>query len=180
MHPDDPTSGVIARLRDGALVTVRPIRPDDEPLMAVFHAGISPRSVYQRYFHLTTLEQRITHTRLALTCNVDPAVGVALVAEHTSGEGAHAVVALGRLTRTEPLGSAEIALLVMDRWQGLGLGTAMMHALVAAAQRLEVHRLHGEMQAGNDAMRAVVRRAGFMIRSVPGDAAVLRAELTLA
>lgn len=180
MHPDDSSSGVIARLRDGALVTIRPIRQDDEPLMAVFHAGVSPRSVYQRYFHLTTLEQRITHTRLALTCKVDPAVGVAIVAEHTPGNGARAVVALGRLTRTEPAGSAEIALLVMDRWQGLGLGTAMMHELVAAAQRLGLRRLHGEMLAGNDAMLAVVRHAGFVIRSVPGDAAVVRAELTLA
>ena len=68
-------------------MTIRPIRPDDEPLMAAFHAGLSPRSVYQRYFHITTLEQRITQQRLALTCRVDPAQGVALVAEHAAGEG---------------------------------------------------------------------------------------------
>lgn len=178
MDRDDTASGVAARLRDGTLVTLRPIRPDDEALMAAFHAGVSPRSVYQRYFHLSTLEQRITHTRLALTCKVDPAVGLAIVAEHTSA-GVRSVVALGRLTRADPPGSAEIALLVMDSWHGLGLGTAMMGELVAGARRLGLHRLYGDMLADNDAMRAVVRHAGFVIRSVPGDAAVLRAELTI-
>ena len=60
---------------------VRPIRPDDEAMIAAFHAGLSPRSVYQRYFHITTLEQRTSQQRLALTCRVDPAHGAALVAE---------------------------------------------------------------------------------------------------
>ncbi len=180
MVADSPPAEVSVRLRDGVLVTLRPIRPDDEPLMAVFHAGVSPRSVYQRYFHLSTLEQRVTHTRLALTCRIDPALGWAIVAEHTAPDGIRSVVALGRLTRSDPPGSAEIALLVVDRWHGLGLGTAMMHALVEAARRLGVHRLYGDMLADNDAMRAVVRHAGFVIRTVPGDAKVLRAELTLA
>ena len=176
MPSDDSTRGDTLRLRNDAIVTIRPIRGDDEPLMVTFHAGVSPRSVYQRYFHLSTLEQRVTHTRLALTCRVDPAVGLALVAEHTTAEGERAVVALGRLTRTDPPGSAEVALLVVDLWHGLGLGTGMMRALVAGARDLGVQRLYGEMLADNDAMRAVVRHAGFVIRAVPGDAAVLRAE----
>jgi acetyltransferase len=180
MHRGDTASGVTTRLRNGAVVVIRPIRPDDQPLMVVFHAGLSSRSVYQRYFHLSTLEQRVTHTRLALTCNVDPATGLALVAEHTAPDGTVAIVAQGRVTRTDPPGSAEIALLVMDNWQGLGLGTAMMLALVEAARGLGLRRLHGEMLADNDLMRAVVRHAGFVIRPVPGDAKVLRAELTLA
>lgn len=179
MHPGDSASDVRVRLRDGALVTIRPIRPDDEPLMVTFHAGVSPRSAYQRYFHLSTLEQRVTHTRLALTCKADSAVGLAIVAEHASDDGTRAVVAIGRLTRTDAPGSAEIALLVIDSWHGLGLGTTMMHELVAASRGLGLHRLSGDMLADNDAMRAVVRHAGFVIRSVPGDAAVLRAELSL-
>lgn len=162
-------------LTDGTSVVIRPIRPDDEPLMAAFHAGLSMRSVYQRYFHITSLEQRITHSRLSLTCRDDPAAGMAIVAEHQMADGTPKVLALGRLTRTEP-GAAEIALLVVDRFQGLGLGRAMMRELVASAQTLGVSRLYGDMLADNDAMRAVVRQAGFVIRSVPGDAAVLRAE----
>lgn len=179
MPSGDPAAGTTLALRDGAVVTLRPIRPDDEPLMVVFHQNVSARSVYQRYFHLSTVEQRVAHTRLALTCNVDPAVGVAIVAEHVADGGAREVVALGRLTRSDPPGTAEIALLIVDRWHGLGLGTGMMHELVAAARRLGLQRLYGDMLADNDAMRAVVRHAGFVIRTVPGDAKVLRAELTL-
>jgi acetyltransferase len=166
-------------LRDGASVTLRPIRPDDEPRMASFHAGLSTKSVYQRYFHLSSLEQRITHARLSMTCRVDPSTGVALVAERRDGAGEREVVALGRLTRTGPDGDAEIALLVQDRWQGLGLGTAMMRLMIAAGRALGLRRLHGDMLADNDAMRALVRRAGFVVRTVPGDGAVLRAELSL-
>lgn len=166
-------------LSDGTAVVIRPIRPDDEPLMAPFHAGLSVRSVYQRYFHLSSLEQRIAHSRLSLTCRVEPAVGVAIVADHVTADGTHEVLALGRLTRTEP-GAAEIALLVMDHWQGRGLGRAMMQELVAQARGLGLRRLYGDMMADNDAMRAVVRRAGFAVQPVPGDAAVLRAERLLA
>lgn len=173
------TASAEVTLTNGARVMLRPIRPDDEPLMAAFHAGLSSRSVYQRYFHISSLEQRIANARLALTCRVDPALGLAIVAEHATAAGGREVLALGRLTRTAPDGSAEIALLVMDRWQGLGLGGAMMRHLVAAARALGLRRLYGDMLADNDAMRAVVRHAGFVIRPVPGDAAVLRAELLL-
>jgi len=168
----------VKTLTDGTRVVIRPIRPDDEPRMAAFHAGLSLRSVYQRYFHITSLAQRITHSRLLLTCRVDATTGLAIVAEHLAADGTAEVLALGRLTRTEP-DAAEIALLVMDRWQGLGLGRAMMQELVRRARALGLHRLHGDMLADNDAMRTVVRHAGFVVRTVPGDAAVLRAELYL-
>ncbi len=179
MVPDAASSTMPVKLRDGTHVTIRAIRPDDEPMMAAFHAGLSPRSVYQRYFHLSTLEQRVTHARLALTCRFDPATGRAIVAEHEAPDGARSVVALGRLTRTTPPEAAEIALLVVDRWQGLGLGSAMVDALISEARGMGVHWLYGDMLADNDAMRAVVRHAGFVIRTVPGDAKVLRAELTI-
>lgn len=169
-------AAVEVRLKDGAVVCVRPIRADDEPRMAAFHAGLSARSVYQRYFHIASLAQRVEHARLALTCRTDPAVGLALVAEHRHDDGGSEVVALARLTRTGTDGSAEFALLVVDRWQGLGLGRVMLQQLVRAARALGVRRLYGDMLSDNDAMRAVVRHEGFVIRTVPGDAVVLRAE----
>lgn len=173
------SSGVEIAVRDGARVSIRPIRPEDEPQMAVFHAGLSARSVYQRYFHVTSLEQRVTHARLALTCRVDPAVGLALVAVHEGGPDAPEVVGLGRLTRTQPADTAEIALLVRDDWQGRGLGGGLMQQLLADARAVGVRRVYGDMLADNDAMQALVRRAGFTVRPVPGDAAVLRAERAL-
>lgn len=173
------SSGVEVPVRDGRRVLVRPIRPGDEPFMAAFHAGLSDRSVYQRYFHLSSLEQRITQARLALTCRVDPALGLALVAVHDGGPDRTEVVALGRLTHTGPPATAEIALLVRDDWQGRGLGGALMQRLLDAARAVGVREVYGDMLADNDAMRALVRRMGFTVRPLPGDAAVLRAERRL-
>lgn len=179
MGAGDPAgAGVDVTLKNGARVTIRASRPDDESRIGAFHAGLSTRSVHHRYFHLTSLEQRIAQTKLSLTMRQAPGVGAAIVAEPEAG-GGREVVALGRLTRTAPPGSAEIALVVIDAWQGLGLGTAMMEALLSEARRLGVQHVYGDMLADNDAMRAVVRRAGFVTRTVPGDAAVVRAELTL-
>ena len=102
------------------------------------------------------------------------------MAQSVREDGTAEILALGRLTRTREDGTGEIALLVADRSQRLGLGTAMMRELVAAGRRLGIRHLRGDMLADNEAMRAVVRRAGFVIRTVPGDAKVLRAELALA
>lgn len=178
LSPMDAGSRPVAAavtLADGTRVTVRPIRADDEARLAAFHAGLSSRSVYQRYFHTSSLAQRITEARLALTCRVDPALGLALVGERVAdGE----VLGLGLLTRTAPA-TAEIALLVMDRWQGHGLGRALLRQLVVEAGAIGLRRLHGDMLADNDAMRAVMRHNGFVVSAVPGDAALLRAELEL-
>ena len=46
---------------DGAEILIRPIRPEDEPMIARFHEGLSERSVYLRYFHLIDLDRRISH-----------------------------------------------------------------------------------------------------------------------
>jgi acetyltransferase len=177
MTSDGPTvaGGTHVVLRSGASVTIRPIRRDDEALIAAFHAGLSPRSVYQRYFHISTVEQRTTQQRLALTCTIDPTQGAALVSEHAAAAVAE-ILALGRIRWAEVPGEAEIAVLVADRVHGQGLGTAMTQALIAVARDLGVRRLYGDMFADNDAMRAVVRRAGFVIQATPGDARVLRAE----
>ena len=165
----------VATLADGTSVTVRPIRAEDEARLAAFHAGLSSRSVYQRYFHISSLAQRLSEAHLALTSRVDPARGLALVgARIDDGE----VLGLGLLRRTDQ-GAAEFALLVMDRWQGHGLGRTLLRHLVAEASALGLRRLHGDMLADNDAMRAVVRHSGFVVTAVPGDAALLRAELDL-
>ena len=68
-------------MKDGTAVTIRPIRPEDEPAMVRFHETLSERSVYLRYFHLMNLEQRTTHERLTRICFIDYDREMALVAE---------------------------------------------------------------------------------------------------
>src|SRR5215211_5577219 len=70
-------------IRDGTPVFIRPIRPEDEPLMVEFHASLSPQSVYMRYFHMMGLDQRTAHERLTRICFIDYDREMALVAERT-------------------------------------------------------------------------------------------------
>ncbi|RMF61420.1 MAG: CoA-binding protein, partial [Calditrichaeota bacterium] len=60
-----------ATLKDGTPVTIRPIRPEDEPGMIKFHEKLSDQSVYLRYFHPIALRQRVQHERLARICFID-------------------------------------------------------------------------------------------------------------
>jgi acetyltransferase len=166
-------------LRDGSVVRLRSIRPEDEPLLVRFHQRLSDRSVFFRYFHLATLDQRTRHERLARLCLIDPALEAAIVAERDGADGQVEIVGVGRLTRANTVGDAEIALLVADEVQGKGLGTELLHRLLAHAHRIGVRRLVGEILAENDAMLAVARRTGFNVGAVPGDAQVLRAELPI-
>ncbi|MFM7393980.1 MAG: acetate--CoA ligase family protein, partial [Cyanobium sp.] len=68
-------------LRDGSPVTIRPIRPEDEPLIVAFHRILSEQSVYLRYFHLITLNSRTTHERLTRICFTDYDREMALVVD---------------------------------------------------------------------------------------------------
>ncbi len=67
--------------KNGTPVVIRPIRPEDEPLMAKFHETISDRSVYLRYFHMESLSSRVDHERLFQKCFIDYDREMALVAD---------------------------------------------------------------------------------------------------
>src|SRR5215208_1032141 len=87
-------------LRDGTPVTIRPIRPEDEPLMVRFHETLSEQSVYMRYFHMMNLDQRTAHERLTRICFIDYDREMALVAERTNPETAERdILGVSRLSR---------------------------------------------------------------------------------
>ena len=75
------------KMKDGKKVTIRPIRPEDEPLMVKFHETLSERSVYLRYFSPLKLQQRVAHERLTRICFNDYDREIALVAEYKDGDG---------------------------------------------------------------------------------------------
>ena len=105
-------------LRNGARVQIRPILPEDESRLIEFHERLSPDTAYRRFFTvMRTLPSELAH-HLA---NVDYRRRLALVAELLGGE----VAAVIGVTRLEPMKSpttAELALVVEDAWQRLGLG----------------------------------------------------------
>lgn len=92
-------------------------------------------------------------------------------------DGEHEILGVGRLIKTPGLDEAEFAILVPDRWQGDGLGTALLKALVAIAKKARV-RIFGHILPENAAMLHVSREVGFSLHVKP-DEGEWEAELEL-
>jgi acetyltransferase len=152
------------KLKNGELVTIRPIRPEDEPLMVKFHGSLSEESVYYRYFSKLKLDQRVAHERLTRICFNDYDREIALVAERKDAEsGQHEIIAVGRLSKARGLNEAEFALLISDRWQGLGLGTDLLKRLVQVGRDEKLARITAFILSENHAMHYLSKKAGFKL-----------------
>ncbi len=155
------------RFEDGTEVLIRPIRPEDEHLIAAFHAKISERSIYQRYFHLLTLDQRVSHDRLVRTCFGDYNREIALVAEHRDPVTHEPeILAVGRLSKAHLENEAELAVLITDESQGRGLGTELSRRLIEIARAEKLDRVTVEILGGNLQMIEVCRLLGFDLEHV--------------
>ncbi|KAB2660744.1 MAG: bifunctional acetate--CoA ligase family protein/GNAT family N-acetyltransferase [Verrucomicrobia bacterium] len=152
---------------DGQVVEVRPIRPEDEPAMVKFHAGLSERSVYLRYFSAFPLAERTEHRRLARICFADYDREIALVAIAPDG----GLAAVARLIRFGTAGEAEFGLLVADAWQGRGIGRELLLRLVHIARVEKCSRVSGLVLSENRGMLDLCRRQGWAIHPRRGEAA---------
>jgi len=165
---------------DGAGLTIRPIRPEDEPMMVAFHQSLSERSVYLRYFHMMNVGQRTTHERLKGICFIDYDREMALVAERPqAGAGlGREIVGVGRLTRKRGVNEAELAVLISDVFQRRGLGTELVRRLIDIARKEKVERLTADILAENRNMQRICESLGFRMQYEPDDGMVT-AELRL-
>ncbi|CAN5765224.1 hypothetical protein BH24CHL6_BH24CHL6_16750 [soil metagenome] len=164
--------------RDGSSFLIRPIRPEDEPLLVSFHAELTEETVYARYFEHLGLSQRTAHERLTRVCFNDYDREIALVAEESSADSLPRIVAIGRLSREHAAPSAEFAIMVGDKWQGRGLGTELLGRLVQIGRDERLESIWAEMLPSNTGMRRAARAAGFELIDEPGEATV-RAEMRL-
>lgn len=162
--------------RDGTTLRIRPIRPDDEPLLVAFHHRLSEQSVRLRYMQSFRLDERTAHGRLVRICFADYERDLTLVVEHDAPE--RQIVAVGRLTR-RPRGTDGLySLIVADAWQKRGVGSTLLQRLVEVARQEGLTRLLGHIVADNRVMRRLSERLGFRIE--PTDAPdVVRAVLDL-
>ncbi|PMB52798.1 acetyl CoA synthetase subunit alpha [Fischerella thermalis CCMEE 5201] len=165
---------------NGMQVTIRPIRPEDEPLMIKLHHTLSEESVFFRYFHLIKLSQRIAHERLTRLCFIDYDREMALVVDYENPEtGEHEVLAVGRLSKLHGTSEAEFAILVSDRYQCQGLGTELLKRLLEVGRDEQLRLISAEILTENSAMQRVCEKLGFRIYPTV-DAAVVRAEIKVA
>ncbi len=154
-------------LLDGTEVVLRPIRPEDEPLMRKFHQTLSDHSVYMRYFSALSLRFRVSHERLVQVCFADYDHQIALVAEHSdSSTREHRILGVVRLTRLTATdqNEAEVAIVVADPWQKQGLGRELLRRLVQVARQEKVSRLSAEILRDNITVQNLFQKAGFAVR----------------
>ncbi|MHC5005942.1 MAG: GNAT family N-acetyltransferase, partial [Planctomycetota bacterium] len=153
-------------LKSGAAVTIRPIRPEDEPLLVKFHQTLSERSVYLRYLHMVKLDQRIAHERLTRICFIDYDREMALVAQAPDpADGTPSIVGVGRLTKARGANEAEFAVLIADQMVNIG-------------REWKLDRITGEILAQNPGMQHVARKLGFECQ-LDVDEGVVKATMTL-
>ncbi len=153
------------KLKNGREVTIRPIRPADEPLMVNFHQSLSEERVYHRYFNALQVSERIAHDRLLRICFNDYDREIALVAEYRPAANPKAAEILGvaRLSKLRRDNNAEFALVISDAWQRLGLGEELLKRLVNVGKAEKTSRIVGHILPENHAMQHVCRKLGFAL-----------------
>jgi acetyltransferase len=148
--------------RDGVEFVIRPIRPEDEPMMVEFHALLSEESIYYRYFRAFDLSQRVEHERLTRLCFIDYDRTIALVVVwRNPHSGEKEIVGVGRLTRMPDPSEAEFAIIVRDDFQGKGLGTVLLRRLLQFGRDEGIERIIAFMLPGNTGMINVSKKLGF-------------------
>ena len=166
-------------MQDGTQVTIRPIRPEDEPLMVKFHETLSERSVYFRYFHAMQLTQRIAHDRLTRICFIDYEREMALVVLRNNAQTAESeILGVGRLTKVHGSREGEFAILVSDNWHHRGLGVELLKRLVDIGRDEKLTRIFGDILPENHDMLRVCDKLGFR-HKYSAEERVVRAEIAL-
>ncbi len=145
------------RMADGKTLHIRPIRPDDGQVLAVFHDSLSDQTVFRRYFYL---HPRLSPAEIDHLTHVDYADRLALVVED-----ADSLVAVGRYDRLPGTDEAEVAFVVADRYQHHGLGSFLLQRLAEAARERGIGAFTAETMAENRDMIDVFMASGFPVTS---------------
>lgn len=170
-------------MKDGSTTTIRPIRPEDEPMMVEFHASLSERTIYLRYFYYLKLNKRTSHERLARICSIDAEREMVLVVERSCVSSSlnkggkkrvakNKIIAVGRLNRIRDSNDAEIAVLISDQYQGRGLGTELLNRLLHIGYQAKLNRVIAEILPENAVMKRINEKLDFPARHVFEDGLV--------
>jgi acetyltransferase len=164
------------KAKNGASMLIRPIRPEDEPLIVEFHDRLSEGTVVQRYFTSLELSARTAHERLTRICFIDYDRELALVAEADGPAKGRAIAGVSRLIREEDGHTASLAVVIADDFQGSGLGEELMRRTLAAARAEKIGRVVVHFLPDNARMSRLARKLGFALTE---EDALVRGELSL-
>lgn len=142
---------------------IRPISAQDEERMTEFHKNLSPESIYFRYFHPFSLSARTTHARLAKICAGEDRNTNVLVCEKFE-LGSVKIVGVGRLVRMSDQQSGEIAIIVEDKFQNIGIGTELCRQIIQIASDQNLKFLFAYIMENNIKMKSLCEKMGFKLK----------------
>jgi acetyltransferase len=164
--------------RDGTPLTIRPVRPEDEPMLKQFHETLSEHSVYMRFLHPMLLSERVRHDRLARVCHCDYDREMTLVAERQdAGTGQCLILGAGRLSKMHGVNAARFSVITSDHFQCQGLATELMRHIVQFARDEKLDRIEAIITEDNQAMQHLCGKLGARL-TPQGDGRV-KAEIDL-
>jgi acetyltransferase len=146
-------------LRNGQNVLLRPIKPEDESMWLEMFQNLSEESIRYRFFQMlkdTPHEVRVRY------CNIDYDREIAIVAELLEG-GCRKILGVTRLSIEPDAKSGELAFLVGDRWQNLGLGTEMVDYVLDIATKMGVESVYSIILQDNYRALSLTKKMGFDI-----------------
>ncbi len=144
----------------GLAVFIRPIKPEDAPLLVELFDTLSPTSIYYRFFG--TLKA-LPHSMLVRFTQVDYDREIDMVAlEKTNGDKER-MLATARVMSDPDGKRAEFAILVGDPWQGKGVGARLLERCLAIAKERGIETVWGIVLHENTGMQALARKLGFKV-----------------
>ena len=164
------------RLTDGRRLMLRPIHPEDEPMLIEAFHKLSPENVRLRFFAPV---KELTHETAAALTQIDYDRQMALVLADPSRPGIAQLYAVARFSADPDNEKAEFALTVRDDMTGMGLGTVLLRRLIEYARRRGIHEIFGHVLRENLRMLALGRSLGFDEIGTPDDPALKLVRLRL-
>jgi acetyltransferase len=143
---------------------IRPIKPEDAPLLSGLFDSLSPQTIYYRFF---TPLKSLPHSMLSRFTQIDYDREIALVAIQDS-KTEEKMLGVSRVILGKDQKSAEFAILISDHWQGKGIGAELLKRCLAISKERNIEEVYGVVLAENTTMLALGRKLGFEMKIISG------------
>ncbi|MBN1197860.1 MAG: bifunctional acetate--CoA ligase family protein/GNAT family N-acetyltransferase, partial [Bacteroidales bacterium] len=146
-------------LQDGSEITLRPIKPEDEPLWLELLGNCSKESLYSRFRYFFHWE---THEIATRYCYIDYDREIAIVAE-INDQGTRKLIGVGRLVADPDHEAVEYAILVVDAWQNRDVGNLITDYCLEIAGKWNPSRIYAQTTTDNHRMISMFKKRGFLM-----------------
>jgi len=143
--------------KGGVAVRFRAIKPSDEEAMRRFFYRFSEQPIYYRFFYSI---RTMAHDKMQAYVNVDYSKGVSIIGL-VGGPNLEKIIAEARFVRDERDGFGNVAFLIEEEYQGIGIGTYLLNLLIRLAREQGLKGLTAEVLAVNKSMMKIFEKANL-------------------